>query len=103
MISHPCRALGCATFLTPGAAFCSRHGRMVPLLLQGRLLAAYRQHGADSREYLEAMHEAITTIAERERASRQTGGDFKELRAIRLPDGRVGDFWNALGTTKGER
>lgn len=71
MTSHPCHASGCSTLLSPRAAFCSRHGRMLPLLVHSRLLAAaHRQSGA---EYEAALREAIATVASRE----QTAGSVE--------------------------
>lgn len=50
--------------LTPRAAFCSRHGRMLPLLVHSRLLSA--AHRGDTAAYLATMRDAVATVAQRE-------------------------------------
>lgn len=96
MTSHVCLAYGCGILVQPRYLACARHWAMLPRLQQERLWATLRHGPGMERlptlEHHDAVRVAQATISQRERAVRETGGDLKPLRGIRL-GGRIGKLW----------
>jgi len=73
VVDHTCHAEGCDVHVPPRLLMCAKHWRVVPYGLKVAVLAHYQpgQERLDgtafpTEEYLDAAHEAIEAVAEKE-------------------------------------
>jgi hypothetical protein len=71
MSEHICHAEGCTIAVAPEMLMCRKHWRMVPYRMQRAVWNTYQPGQCDldpppSREWLNAAHDAIRTVAIKE-------------------------------------